>query len=84
MRRKNHLHRLAGHVAPDALFHLRRVPMLADVVRGDAFIALGKVRGQLRCAALPGNTTFAIDDQVFDIDVLAGHQRGEAEDGACG
>src|SRR5262249_28654507 len=63
------------------LFDFRRVPVAADVVGRDALVALGKVGGELGRPAGPGNAAFAVHNDAVQRDVLAGDQRGQAEDG---
>src|SRR5262249_58331718 len=79
VRGEDHGHRLAGDVG-QGLLDLRRVAVLADGVGRDALVALGEVRVKLGVAAGPGDAALAVHDDVVQVDVLAGHQRGQAED----
>src|SRR5438105_11603435 len=80
VRRENNLDSLGGHVR-QRLIDLRRVPVLPNVIRGHAFIAFRKVRVQLGRSSGPGDTALTVDDDGFEIDMLAGYDRRQTQNG---
>src|SRR5207244_2300249 len=56
----------------------------ADVVGGDALVAFGEVGRELGGAAGPGHAALAVHDDRAQVDVLARHEGGQAEDGRLG
>src|SRR5207249_955488 len=62
------------------LVDLGRVPMLADAVRRYTFITLREVRGQLRRPAGAAHAALAVDNEIVQVNELAGDQRRKSED----
>src|SRR5260370_2566679 len=83
MGRKNDLQILPGDVRK-GLFNLRRMPMLTDGIRGDAFVAFDEVTRHFQSPSRPGNAALAVDQDIGQLNVVAGHEGRQSEDRGLG
>src|SRR5437016_1830398 len=81
MRRENHIHRLPRRASQN-LLNLRLMAMLANAVGGNALVALGIERIELRRSPRAGNPTLAVDDDVVRLDETDLQQWRQRQD--CG